>query len=378
LIDSKTLLLDDSITFRISGTTISFSGTRKDFARCNISILLYSSDFSYTKNGLGSTTASGKGAFVSKCSLKGLQSGTYIACLNVQTYPSYYTVNVRFYLENGKIKLYDTERYNSFAQLLKEADKVDRKAAASINASTFSTAEGRVLVQKQTMEIIKGKTTDADKVHAIYQWIAEHIAYDYNAYDPGDFFISYQYNQSSMSYAADMAAGEYTADKVLERRTSICHGFASLLAAMARFAGIPALYVSVSSNQIGHAINLLYYDGKWNIADSTWDCIFGYKWNTSFITMDNMAYLRYGALGEYEKQSSMLKCKFYYMEQSIYLASQNYSDPQLTYPVVTSGAINILPEEDIVLEEGQTSTDIMVTPYTSELLLSSSDPPAQR
>ncbi len=122
-------------------------------------------------------------------------------------------------------------------------------------------------VKMVTKTVIDGLTTDYEKAYAIHKWVAENIYYDKD----------YAFN--TKTYTA------LTPVDVLTQRVSVCEGYSNLMVAMLNAAGIPAFKVggyllgndasvwsevspTVSAN---HAWVEAYIDGKWIIADPTWD-----------------------------------------------------------------------------------------------------------
>ncbi len=128
-------------------------------------------------------------------------------------------------------------------------------------------------------EITAGLTSDYDKAAAVYDWLGENIAYDYETY----------------SARADRPQD---AISVLAQRMAVCDGYSSLAAAMLRSQGIPTkrvlgcpivnyglgqtddywIYLLMNcgdeENQIYlpayHAWNEVWVGDRWIIMDATW------------------------------------------------------------------------------------------------------------
>ena len=113
----------------------------------------------------------------------------------------------------------------------------------------------------RALSITAGKTSDYEKVRAIHNWVAENTWYEVDSVIVGS------------------AA-------VLKYKRSVCHGYASLTAALLRAAGIPAKIVTgfalgvsgteadfydISGTATNHAWVEAYADGRWIIIDTTWD-----------------------------------------------------------------------------------------------------------
>lgn len=110
--------------------------------------------------------------------------------------------------------------------------------------------------------LTRGLQTDQEKVRAIYRWIGDRIDYDVDAFLAGKL--------SKMS-----------ASEVLAKRISVCDGFATLFAELAREAGldvktIPGFakgYVGQGAHHFdtpNHMWNAMKLDGEWRMIDSTW------------------------------------------------------------------------------------------------------------
>ncbi len=113
-----------------------------------------------------------------------------------------------------------------------------------------------------------GMMDNYEKTVAIYTWVCNNIYYDYDSYN----------NLSNI--------GDFSALGTLRSKRSVCEGYANLLAALLRAAGIPTKKVSgfargISSKQwpenldlnkhTNHAWNEAYLNGRWVLMDATWD-----------------------------------------------------------------------------------------------------------
>lgn len=97
------------------------------------------------------------------------------------------------------------------------------------------------------------------RVKALHDYVADRVAYDVPSY----------------------LAGEYPpqdAQSVFERRTSVCAGYATLLAALGEAAGIEIVVVVGDARDDdglfdgqGHAWNAVNLEGRWYLMDATWD-----------------------------------------------------------------------------------------------------------
>jgi hypothetical protein len=114
--------------------------------------------------------------------------------------------------------------------------------------------------------IIAGLQTDLEKTKAIHDWVAGHIAYDV------EMFLSGVLKEEDLD-----------ALTTVQKKKSVCEGYANLTVALNRAAGIPARLVigegitgaeAVFKGKANHAWNEVLIDGKWMIQDTTWDAGF--------------------------------------------------------------------------------------------------------
>lgn len=110
-------------------------------------------------------------------------------------------------------------------------------------------------IRAKALEVAAPFGTDGEKARAIHDWIVKTLRY------------------GGSSDAQD-------SDTVFETHEAVCQGYSCLAAAMFRSIGFPAKYVrgyvrgstnEVWPDDITHAWNEVYYNGKWNIMDITWD-----------------------------------------------------------------------------------------------------------
>lgn len=117
----------------------------------------------------------------------------------------------------------------------------------------------------KAVEITASCTTDYDKAYEINKWVADNIYYDRD-------HVLYGKEEHGM-----------TAPKAYADRIAVCRGYALLMVAMCRAAGLPARYASGVScydeNGEGgsHAWVEVYIDGKWHTCDPTWDSACKYQ-----------------------------------------------------------------------------------------------------
>lgn len=100
--------------------------------------------------------------------------------------------------------------------------------------------------------------TPTSKARRIYRWITQNINYDVPA------------------VRGSKPASVYEPQQVLQRRQTVCEGYARLFQALAQEAGLEAKVVSgkthrsISDSAGGHAWNAVRLDGNWTLLDCTW------------------------------------------------------------------------------------------------------------
>jgi transglutaminase/protease-like cytokinesis protein 3 len=95
----------------------------------------------------------------------------------------------------------------------------------------------------------------------IHDWVVSHVTYDHESLEPGK-------------------RQPQDADTVLRRGTGVCAGYANLVVALSKAAGLDAVYITgnVRENDgslagSSHAWNAVKVDGKWALMDTTWDVV---------------------------------------------------------------------------------------------------------
>lgn len=110
-------------------------------------------------------------------------------------------------------------------------------------------------VSKKAAELCKDAKTDAEKVTAIYNYIAGHYTYDTK--------LANDITSGKVSkYIPDTAA-------TLDSNKGICYDLASLFAAMCRSQNIPCSLTKGYAGKSYHAWNKVNVDGKWYQIDLT-------------------------------------------------------------------------------------------------------------
>ena len=95
--------------------------------------------------------------------------------------------------------------------------------------------------------------SDYDKVRAIYDYVCEHVAYDYENLDDEQYWL------------------KYTAYAALINKTAVCQGFATLMYRLLLASGVDNRIITGISYNDAHAWNIVKLDGEYYNLDSTWD-----------------------------------------------------------------------------------------------------------
>lgn len=120
---------------------------------------------------------------------------------------------------------------------------------------SFDCQSDSYLIQNITNEVLSvlpSDSSDKVKIQAIHDYIIQNCYYDDASVEQDG---TYRKKQDAVS--------------VVNNGTAVCAGYTALTAAMARYAGIPARYIS--SKEINHAWNHVRIDGTWYFCDTTWD-----------------------------------------------------------------------------------------------------------
>ncbi len=111
--------------------------------------------------------------------------------------------------------------------------------------------------------IITDDMTDAEKLHAIYDWIMWRVKYDHEVLDITDIASAVRYES-------------YYLESVLSdgNNYGVCDAMSKAFALMSSIEGFECMRVTgvagVGTNKGGHAWNKVKLDGKWYIVDCTW------------------------------------------------------------------------------------------------------------
>ena len=120
-------------------------------------------------------------------------------------------------------------------------------------------AGSEATIQSVASYIRERVPTPFARLKAVHDWVADRVAYDAESYLAGRY-------------------GPQDAASVFSSHLSVCAGYANLMEAMGRAAGLEVVYLSgdarTQGNDLsgqGHAWNAARIDGKWYLLDATWD-----------------------------------------------------------------------------------------------------------
>lgn len=132
------------------------------------------------------------------------------------------------------------------------------KLMITYRLSYYTTATQEQEVTQRVNRIIESfdfdtNTTDYQKVCTVYEYIAEHMTYDYDHLSNTNYYL------------------QYTAYAALVNGTSVCQGYANLLYRMLNDCGVPCRIITGIAGGGNHAWNLVKVGDKWYNVDLTWD-----------------------------------------------------------------------------------------------------------
>lgn len=169
-----------------------------------------------------------------------------------------YTISLLEHTSGNKYRLVHKETVNLN---LKDSSIVFLNSVQNVSWNDSSKA---VLKAK---ELTQNKTTDAEKVKAIYDFVISNIKYD---------------NQLAVKSPNDYIP---QIERTFITKKDICYGYSALFAAMLRSVDIPAKLVMGNTEYVTtyHAWNEVYLNGSWVIIDTTVDS--GWKGTTTAFEM---------------------------------------------------------------------------------------------
>ncbi len=167
---------------------------------------------------------------------------------------------------NYTVAVYQNTTGTKYATLLSQAVSVSLKNEFSpylfsnqyVNYSRTSQAVAKA------GELVSGKTTDIEKVEAVYDYVVLNLTYD-------------------KEKAATVQSGYLpSVDQIMEIKKGICFDYAALMTAMLRSQGIPTklvigyagnvyhAWISTYTKEQGWVENVIFFNGKeWKIMDPT-------------------------------------------------------------------------------------------------------------
>ena len=122
--------------------------------------------------------------------------------------------------------------------------------------------------------------TDVEKFRAIYMWVCNNIANDYRLYSK-NMQKRYRYRNDSIKLKNwNEKFKEIAFQKLLKKKTTICTGYAYILAELSKLAGINCKIVhgyaktsTIDTDRLdfpNHSWNTVQLNNKWYLCDPTW------------------------------------------------------------------------------------------------------------
>ena len=152
---------------------------------------------------------------------------------------------------------YQPIRVGNASEIDLDLSKLDR-LAKNLNYSGASIEELATLLAQNV-------SSETAKARIIYAWIAQHIAYDLNAYNDAVYSDKYP---------------DVEAETVLGDRKTICSGYSNLYFALAEAMNLESAIIighakGATPNlarfqDVNHSWNSVKIDGKWYLLDATW------------------------------------------------------------------------------------------------------------
>ena len=158
-----------------------------------------------------------------------------------------------------------------------------------LNAQEYAKVDARVKqypkkyasAEALAMQIQKDFSSDAEKVRALYTWLATNITYDMHEFINGERLIRFQYRNQQELQEKQNAIREYAINSTLSDNKAVCEGFAQTFKKVCELMGIRCLFIDgyskVNVNDIGknpsigdHAWNAVKIDNTWKLIDVTW------------------------------------------------------------------------------------------------------------
>lgn len=129
-------------------------------------------------------------------------------------------------------------------------------------------------------KLTDGLDTDVERFRAVYRWICNNIANDYNLYKR-NMYKRHRFREDSIKLKAwNKKFQEIAIQKLLKRKRAICTGYAYLLQHMAAQIGLHCEivngYARTSTTEVNensapnHSWNAVLLNEKWYLCDATW------------------------------------------------------------------------------------------------------------
>lgn len=262
---------DDYLNFRISGSTLTITGTSEDKNKTYLLVRVIDIDTEAKKtDGVGRIGSDGQ--YDIDLSLGRLANGKYYVDVygNHERY-NYYTSSI---LSGVILKKTDDslffEASPAYGQNLRIYNGNQLEASDyEMTPNTRSTSEFVTAISELAEEITGSIAGDYEKLQAIHDWVAKEIYYDKD-------FLNGKTKRTNINSIA-----------VLNNRYAVCSGYANLTNDLLAAAGIPSRqvigYALGITSEVGwddvdlqnvdpnHVWNEVYIDGRWIIIDATWD-----------------------------------------------------------------------------------------------------------
>ncbi len=170
-----------------------------------------------------------------------------------------------------------------FAQQNIGFSEIDERVRSIEPASAFD------LAQKLTAPY----STQAQKVRAIFSWIAEHVEYKARHSANKNYSSQKKILLKPIDSVVVNSADEFVAETVLRNLSAVCEGYARLFKTLCDYAGIQSVlitgYARGNMNHIGtrffsnHYWNAVFVDSAWHLIDVTWASGYFTYYGSNFI-----------------------------------------------------------------------------------------------
>jgi len=106
--------------------------------------------------------------------------------------------------------------------------------------------------------IINNSMTEAEKVHAIYDFLTGELIYDT------------WLTQQDLNNEPERVYESFNLEGVFLRKVAVCDGIAKAFSLLCGIEGIASVKINGDTGLSGHAWNKVLVDGKWYVCDATW------------------------------------------------------------------------------------------------------------